>query len=143
MAATEQKDDRYDTHLDVYYEHVEVVDVPALVAAFTHPWYNQTLCKVNDSVVRLGVVQGEYHWHKHDDEDEFFYVVSGRFLIDLEDRTVDLAPRPGLRRARRACVHRPRAPERTVILMVEGAGIVPTGVLALEKQVPDTQMQYQ
>jgi mannose-6-phosphate isomerase-like protein (cupin superfamily) len=116
----------YDTHLDVKYGPLEVVDVAALVAACTHPWYNQTLCRVNESVVRLGVVQGEYHWHKHDDEDEFFYVVSGRFLIDLEDRTVDLAPGQGFV-VPKGVRHRPRAPERTVILMVEGAGIVPTG----------------
>ena len=116
----------YDTRLDVLYDRLEVVDVPALVAACTHPWYNQTLCRVNASVVRLGVVQGEYHWHKHDDEDEFFYVVSGRFLIDLEGRTVDLAPGQGFV-VPKGVRHRPRAPERTVILMVEGAGIVPTG----------------
>src|SRR5262249_481686 len=104
----------------------ELVDVPALVAACTHPWYNQTLCQVNDSVVRLGIVQGEFHWHKHDDEDEFFYVVSGRFLIDLEDRTVDLAPGQGFV-VPKGVMHRPHTPEKTVILMVEGAGIVPTG----------------
>jgi hypothetical protein len=116
----------YDTHLDVLYDHLQVVDVPALVAACTHPWYNQTLCRVNDSVVRLGVVKGDYHWHKHDDEDEFFFVVSGRFLIDLEGRTVDLGPGQGFV-VPKGVRHRPRAPERTVILMVEGAGIVPTG----------------
>jgi mannose-6-phosphate isomerase-like protein (cupin superfamily) len=116
----------YDTRLDIKYAPGEVVDVPALVATVTHPWFNQTLCKVNESVVRLGVVQGEYHWHKHDDEDEFFHVVSGRFLIDLEDRTVDLAPGQGFV-VPKGVLHRPRAPERTVILMVEGAGIVPTG----------------
>ncbi len=87
--------DPYDTHLDVLYPALETVDVPALVAACTHPWYNQTLCRVNDSVVRLGVIQGEYHWHKHDEEDEFFYVVEGALLIDLEGRTVELAPRQG------------------------------------------------
>ena len=116
----------YDTHLDVRYPPLAVVDVPALVAAASHPWYNQTLCRVNDSVVRLGVVQGDYHWHKHDDEDEFFFVVSGRFLIDLEDRTVDLGPRQGFV-VPKGMVHRTRAPEGAVILMVEGAGIVPTG----------------
>ena len=124
--AGEAKDFPYETHLDIRYPQGEVVDVPALVAAVTHPWYNQTLCQVNDSVVRLGVVQGEYHWHQHEDEDEFFYVVSGRFLIDLEERTVDLAPGQGFV-VPRGVRHRPRAPERTVILMVEGAGIVPTG----------------
>ena len=102
------------------------VDVPALIAACTDRWYNQTLCKVNDSVVRLGVVEGEYHWHKHDDLDEFFYVVEGTFLIDLEGRTVELVPRQGFV-VPRGVVHRTRAPQRAVILMVEGAGIVPTG----------------
>lgn len=116
----------YDTRLNFQYGPLEVVDVPALVAACAHPWYNQTLCQVNDSVVRLGVVRGEYHWHKHDDLDEFFYVVEGQFLIDLEGRTVELGPRQGFV-VPRGVVHRTRAPERAVILMVEGAGIVPTG----------------
>lgn len=118
---------KYDTRLNIHYDPLEVVDVPALVDAVTHPWYNQTLCKVNDSVVRLGVFEkGDYHWHKHDDEDEFFYVVEGRFIVELEDRVVELLPRQGVV-VPRGVMHRTRAPERTVILMVEGAGIVPTG----------------
>lgn len=118
---------RYDTRLNIRYEPLEVVDVPALVDAVTHPWYNQTLCKVNDSVVRLGVFEkGDYHWHKHDEEDEFFYVVEGRFIVELENRVVELLPRQGFV-VPRGVTHRTRAPERTVILMVEGAGIVPTG----------------
>jgi hypothetical protein len=116
----------YVTRLDIRYAPLEIVDVPALVAACTDRWFNQTLCKVNDSVVRLGVVQGEYHWHTHDDLDEFFYVVDGTFLIDLEGRTVALAPRQGFV-VPKGVVHRTRAPKRAVILMVEGAGIVPTG----------------
>jgi mannose-6-phosphate isomerase-like protein (cupin superfamily) len=116
----------YLTRLDVLHAAGEVIDIEALVAANSHPWYNQTLCQVNESVVRLGVVQGEYHWHQHDAEDEFFYVVSGRLLIDLEDRTVDLKPGMGFVVAK-GTQHRPRAPEKTVILMVETAGIIPTG----------------
>ncbi|SAL33649.1 cupin [Caballeronia udeis] len=116
----------YLTRLDILYAAGEVMDVPAIVAANSHPWYNQTLCQVNQSVVRLGVVQGQYHWHKHDTEDEFFYVVSGHFLIDLEDRVIDLQPGQGFV-VRKGLLHRPRAPEKTVILMVENAGIVPTG----------------
>ena len=116
----------YATHLDIRYPALEVVDVQRLADAVTDRWFNQTLCKVNDSVVRLGVMQGEYHWHKHDDLDEFFYVVEGRFLIDLEDRTVALEPRQGFV-VPKGVVHRTRAPEKTIILMVEGAGIVPTG----------------
>jgi mannose-6-phosphate isomerase-like protein (cupin superfamily) len=116
----------YVTHLNVLHGPLEVVDVQRLADTCTDRWYNQTLTRVNDSVVRLGVVHGEYHWHKHDDEDEFFYVVEGRFLIDLQDRTVDLGPRQGFV-VPKGVMHRPRAPERTVVLMVEGAGIVPTG----------------
>ena len=116
----------YATFLDIRYPALTVVDVPALVSAVTHPWYNQTLCRVNDSVVRLGVMQGEYHWHKHDELEEFFFVLEGRFLIDLEDRTVDLGVQQGFV-IPKGVVHRTRAPERAVILMVEGSGIVPTG----------------
>src|SRR5262245_34946722 len=82
----------YVTRLDILHGPLERIEVRALADACTHPWWNQTLCKVNESVVRMGVVHGEYHWHHHDDEDEFFYVVEGRFLIDLEDRTVELGP---------------------------------------------------
>ena len=116
----------YATHLNIYYPPLERIDVQTLVDACTDQWYNQTLCRVNDSVVRLGVLQGEYHWHKHEDEDEFFYVVEGRFFIDLVGRTVELAPRQGFV-VPKGVLHRTRAPERTVILMVEGARIVPTG----------------
>ena len=116
----------YATHLNEYFGPLELVDVPALVAACQDQWYNQTLCRVNDSVVRLGIVQGEYHWHKHDRDDEFFYVVDGHLLIDLEGRTVDLGPQQGFV-VPRGVVHRTRAPERCVMLMVENAGIVPTG----------------
>src|SRR5258708_10148254 len=116
----------YVTLLNVLYQPLERIDEKALADACPHKWYNQTLCQVNDSVVRLGVVQGEYHWHKHDGDDEFFYVVEGRLLIDLEGRTVELAPRQGVV-IPKGVMHRPRAPERTVILMVETKGIIPTG----------------
>jgi mannose-6-phosphate isomerase-like protein (cupin superfamily) len=116
----------YETRLNILHPALDLIDVQRLVDECTYKWYNQTLCRVNDSVVRLGVVEGEYHWHEHTDEDEFFYVVDGRFIIDLEDRTVELRPRQGFV-VPRGVRHRPRAPERTVILMVEGAGIVPTG----------------
>jgi len=116
----------YETHLDILYGPLQVIDEKALADACTHKWYNQTLCQVNGSVVRMGVVEGEYHWHKHDDDDEFFYVVEGKLLIDLKERTVELAARQGFV-VPRGVIHRTRADERTVILMVENAGIIPTG----------------
>jgi len=116
----------YDTHLDIRFAPLEVVDVPALVRANKHPWYNQTLCKVNDSVMRLGVLQGEYHWHKHEQDDEFFFVLEGTFLIDLEERCVELSRHEGFV-VPRGVLHRTRAPERCVVLMAETSAIVPTG----------------
>jgi mannose-6-phosphate isomerase-like protein (cupin superfamily) len=124
MAAA--KDFPYVTLLDVLHRPLELIDEKALADACPHKWYNQTLCEVNDSVVRLGVVEGEYHWHKHDNDDEFFYVVEGHLEIDLEGRTVTLDPRQGVV-IPKGVMHRPRAPKRTVMLMVETKSIVPTG----------------
>jgi len=116
----------YKTLLNILCQPLEVIQEKRIADACEHKWYNQTLCQVNDSVVRLGVVEGEYHWHKHDNDDEFFYVVEGRFLIDLQDRTIELSPREGVV-IPRGVMHRPRAPQRSVILMVETSSIVPTG----------------
>ena len=116
----------YSINLDVRYAPLELIDIQALVAACQDSWYNQTLCQVNDCVVRLGVMQGEFHWHKHDKEDEFFYVVAGRFVIELEGRTVELMPQQGFT-VPKGVMHCTRAPERAVILMIEGAGVVPAG----------------
>jgi len=116
----------YETRLNILYPPLEVIDEKALVDACECRWYNQTLCRVNSSVVRLGVIQGEYHWHQHTDDDEFFYVVEGELLIDLEESVVTLKPRQGFV-VPKGTKHRTRAPQRTVILMVENAGIIPTG----------------
>jgi len=122
---SESQEYPYATFLNVLYPALSLVDVPSLAAASTDRWYNQTLCKVNDSVVRLGVLQGEYHWHKHDKDDEFFFVLQGRFIVDLEDRIVELHPLQGFV-VPKGVIHRTRAPERAIILMVETAAIVPT-----------------
>ena len=124
----------YATHLNVLFDPLEKFALDALVTAVRDAWYNQTLARVNESVVRLGVMQGEYHWHEHTDDDEFFFVLDGRFLIDLEPaadgvtpgRVVELGPREGFV-VPKGVRHRTRAPERSTILMVETAGVVPTG----------------
>src|SRR2546425_149331 len=116
----------YDIRTDVKFAPLELVDVGKLADECPRKWWNQTLVKVNDCVARVGVFEGEFHWHKHDREDEFFYVVEGKLLLDLEGRTVELNPRQGLM-VPRGAMHRTRAPKRTVVLMIEAATIVPTG----------------
>jgi mannose-6-phosphate isomerase-like protein (cupin superfamily) len=116
----------YEIHLDDKYGALALVDVPAEIAEH-EPWFNQTLTSVNDSVVRLGVIEGDFHWHRHDDTDEFFLVLEGELHIDVQDReTVVLEPHQGFT-VPRGIEHRTRAPVRTAILMVEAAGVVPTG----------------
>ena len=123
----------YATHLDVRFPPLEKIELTPLVESVRDQWWSQTLVRVNGSVVRLGVMQGEYHWHKHDNDDEFFLCLDGRFLIDLDPsssgepgKVVELKPREGFT-VPKGVVHRTRAPERSVILMVETASIVPTG----------------
>ena len=116
----------YETRLNIYYQPLEIIEEKYLADTCQFRWYNQTLCQVNKSVVRLGVFEGEYHWHKHDDDDEFFYVIEGQLLIDLGGKTVALKPRQGFVVPKQV-LHRTRALERTVVLMVENAGIIPTG----------------
>jgi mannose-6-phosphate isomerase-like protein (cupin superfamily) len=116
----------YVTKLDVKFEHLQRMDIPQLVKECTDRWFNQTLTKVNDSVVRLGIVEGEYHWHKHDKDDEFFFVLEGQLLIDLEGETIELNPGQGVT-ITKGVMHRPRAPKKTVMLMVETSEIQPTG----------------
>ena len=121
---------QYDIHTDIKYAPLEVIEAGALADGCREPWWNQTLCQVNDSLARIGVFHGEFHWHKHDREDELFFVLDGTLLLDIDDaqgkRTVELQPKQGMV-VPRGVVHRTRAPARTVVLMVEAATVVATG----------------
>lgn len=118
----------YVINLDEKYGYSTLVDIPVLVAETKEKWFNQTLCHVNDSVIRLGILQGEFHFHKHDEQDEFFLVLEGKLYIDLEAdaRTVELGPQQGYT-VPKGVVHRTRAPGKTVVLMVEQEAVIPTG----------------
>ena len=116
----------YQIHRNTKYEHLERIDIPSIVKDCSEKWFNQTLTQVNESVVRIGIVEGEFHWHKHERDDEFFFVLSGQLLIDLEDRTIELNPNQGVT-ITRGLLHRPRASQKTVMLMVETSAIEPTG----------------
>ena len=118
----------YNQRMDIKYNHQELIDVNKMVEECTDKWFNQTLSKVNGSVVRIGIVEGEYHWHKHDDDDEFFFVLSGKLFIDLEDKTLELNPNEGATISK-GVMHKTRARQKTVMLMVETDTIDPIGQL--------------
>lgn len=121
----------YNQRMDIQFGHQELIDIPKVIAECTDKWFNQTLTKVNGSVVRIGIIEGEYHWHKHENEDEFFYVISGKLFIDLEDsegacKVIELNPNEGATISKNV-MHRTRAPQKTVMLMVESDTIDPIG----------------
>ncbi|MFX1441580.1 MAG: cupin domain-containing protein [Promethearchaeota archaeon] len=116
----------YNIDTKIHFGPLEMIDLPKIIDECEKRWQNLGLCLVNDSVIRLGVIKGEFHWHKHDLEDEFFYVIDGRLIVDLEDQTVELGPQQGFL-VPRGVNHRTRAPKRTAILMVEGSTVTPTG----------------
>jgi len=119
-------DSKYNIDLEVQFEPLEVINFTEIIGKCDKKWQNLSVSQVNDCLVRLGVIEGAFHWHRHDNEDEFFYVIEGTLLIDLEDKTVELAPKQGFT-VPRGVNHRTRAPERTAILMVEGSTVTPTG----------------
>jgi mannose-6-phosphate isomerase-like protein (cupin superfamily) len=121
---TEYKD--YSINKEIRFSPLELIDIQSLVDDCEEEWFNQTLCRVNDCVVRLGIIRGDFHWHKHDREDEFFYIIDGELVIDLEGRTMELSPKQGFT-VPRDTMHRTRAPCGAVILMIEGSGVEPTG----------------
>ncbi len=117
----------YVNRMNILHDSLELIDIKSLVEKCTDRWFNQTLCKVNESVVRLGILHGEYHWHKHDIEDEFFFTLNGKLILDIEGaESVELNPQQGYV-VPKGVVHKTRAPEKTVVLMIESAGIIPTG----------------
>ncbi|MFX0036017.1 MAG: cupin domain-containing protein [Candidatus Hermodarchaeota archaeon] len=120
------KDNRYSIDLEIKYKPLEIIDIPKIIKKCTKKWQNVSLCSINDSVVRLAVIEGEFHWHKHEKEDEFFFVIEGLLIIDLEEKIIELKTKQGFT-VPKGIMHRTRAPSRTSVLVIEKSTIKPTG----------------
>jgi mannose-6-phosphate isomerase-like protein (cupin superfamily) len=117
----------YDIVTKPVFQGLEKISVAAVKQLSDHHWFNRTLCQVNDSLVRVGVFNGEFHWHAHEKEDEFFLVLEGKLEIEIEGRdTAVLAVGEGVM-VPKGVRHRPISKEGATVLMVEQATIVPTG----------------
>lgn len=118
---------QYDINMQPVYEGLQKIAISDIKKLSDHPWFNRTLCCVNNSAVRIGVLQGEFHWHAHEQEDEFFLVLEGDLEIEIEGRDpVHLKPLEGVM-VPKGVRHRPKAPTGATVLMVEQDTIVPTG----------------
>jgi len=117
----------YDIVTAPVFTALEKISVSRVKQLSDHHWFNRTLCQVNDSLVRIGVFTGEFHWHSHDAEDEFFLVLEGVLEIEIEGRdAVTLNVGEGIM-VPKGVRHRPIARTGATVLMVEQATIVPTG----------------
>lgn len=95
-------------------------------AKVTELWGRVTPTRFNDYEVHVNRIEGEYVWHAHADTDDVLMVLSGRLIVQLRDREVQLGP--GEMFVVPAGVeHRPVAPEETVIMCSEPAGTTPSG----------------
>jgi mannose-6-phosphate isomerase-like protein (cupin superfamily) len=118
--------DKYSIDLEVKFKPLEIIDFREVIANCKREWQNISLCKINDSIARLAVIEGKFHWHKHEKEDEFFFVIEGELLIDLEDKTIKIKSNQGFT-VPMGINHRTRAPTRTAVLLIEKSTITPTG----------------
>jgi len=95
-------------------------------AALAGPWSPATVAALNDHEVKVVKLQGDFHWHKHANEDELFLVTKGRLTMQLRDGDVELGPGE-LIVVPKGVEHCPRADEETHVVLVEPASTVRTG----------------
>jgi len=119
-------DSHYSIDTKIQFDYLELIDVKKIIEDSQKQWQNYSLCRVNENVLRIGIIQGEFHWHKHDSGDEFFLVLEGKLIIEFENREVELLPLQSLV-VPKGMMHKTRAPERTSILMIGDLQVKPTG----------------
>ena len=100
-------------------------------ALFTERWRPKIIARLNDQEVKIVKVQGEFPWHHHESEDEFFLVWKGRFRVEFRDRVVEMLPGECLV-VPRGVEHRTCADEEAEIVLFEPAGVVNTGIVTDE-----------
>lgn len=117
----------YNQQMAIKYDYLEKITINDIVEENMDTWFNQSLCEVNSSVLRLGIFEGAYHMHKHDSDDEVFFVLEGSMILETENENFELQKYEG------CCVpkgtkHRPVVPNgKAIVLMIENKGIDPIG----------------
>ena len=113
---------------------MQKVNLAEKFALFTDYWSPKVVGELNGQQVKLVKFQGEFIWHKHEDEDELFLVVSGSLRMEFRDRTVELTPGEFLI-VPRDIEHRPVADAEVHMLLFEPASTLNTGNVVSERTV--------
>jgi mannose-6-phosphate isomerase-like protein (cupin superfamily) len=117
---------------------MEKVNLREKLSLFTEHWSPRIVGELNGQLVKLVKFQGPFVWHHHDNEDELFLVVKGRFRMELRDRNVDLEEGEFFI-VPRGVEHRPVADEETHILLFEPASTLNTGNVENERTLHELQ----
>ena len=113
-------------------QEMEKVNLAQKLTLFNEHWNPKIVGELNDSYVKVVKVQGEFVWHHHEEEDELFFVLNGRLLIQFRDRDVWLDEGEFLV-VPRGVEHKPVAPEEVHIMLLEPKTVVNTGNVHNEK----------
>lgn len=117
---------------------MEKVNLNQKFTLFTECWSPKIVGDLNDSYVKVAKFKGEFTWHKHDSEDEFFYVVNGSVTIQLRDKDVVLNPGEFLI-VPKGVEHCPKADEEAHIMLLEPKSTLNTGDVVNEKTVEELE----
>jgi mannose-6-phosphate isomerase-like protein (cupin superfamily) len=119
----------YNQQMDIKFDYLEKITIKDIVRNNKDKWFNQSLCEVNSSVLRLGIFEGEYHMHKHENDDEVFFVLEGAMVLETEKGNFDLGQYEGTC-VPKGMMHRPVVSKgKAVVLMIENKGIDPIGTV--------------
>ena len=105
---------------------VSKIDMADVIDSLSEPWSPVDIVYVNDQVLRVALFDGSYHWHKHDDEDELFFVYRGDIRIVMENETVQLEEGQ-LCVIPRGVLHKPEADIPSVVLLFEPSKLKSVG----------------
>lgn len=105
---------------------MDPVNIDAMLARFAEHWSPKKIAQINDYDLRIVKVQGDFTWHKHDDTDELFLVLSGELTIKMRDRDVVLGPHD-LFVVPRGIEHCPHADTESAVLLLEPSSVINTG----------------
>ncbi|KKJ77948.1 cupin [Kiloniella litopenaei] len=118
-----------------------VVNLPGALDQVTAHWSPKVLARVNDQFVKIAKIKNELVWHKHDNEDELFYIIKGQLLMQYEDKTIELNE-GDMHVVPKGVMHNPVAKEECWIMLVEPVTTAHTGdVITDRTRSLEDQMQ--
>ncbi|MEL7534974.1 MAG: cupin domain-containing protein [Bacteroidota bacterium] len=117
---------------------IKTVNLNEKFAAFNEHWSPKIAGELNGQMVKLAKLQGEFVMHKHEEEDEMFFVVEGKLFMELEEQTLEINPGEFVI-IPKGVMHKPYAAEEVKVMLFEPASTLNTGTEVNERTVSDLE----